>query len=429
MVVCEQFIFTAAKIDGNEGYQVIAKSKGISHEIVQNLREYLFPLGINEDEFHSSKSLIDLGKNQITYSIVKNIGVGYDGRRGTLYNHTFVIEKKDFEELLNDSRIFDNYFIEDSSLRGELKTIQIKPVEIPPNFKVLNKLNPIVLKTILFRLFKKTKIALVKTDEIELIQNLLALFPPTKRVIPFSTLVNDPLRQHKYDIMQIPENAKNKLSKNIVVVYPENPKSTKLTGILGDFVEVLVDIILKENKSEWTKISNDYKKLSVQSRTIKRVKPSEIFNSLEYDGLANTEHYSQLKNKIKILYLSKKFRNASPRVMLDITKKIRKITKKSFKQQIQKNTKKQTLKITHLVSITAILLDCINHLDGYTEKKISSSTQSSIEFEKMKLIDMLNEYSPSQKSEYVFDPLVYAKAIYHGTVSYWQAIGALFFGR
>ncbi len=27
MVVCEQFIFTAAKIDGDEGYQVIAKSK------------------------------------------------------------------------------------------------------------------------------------------------------------------------------------------------------------------------------------------------------------------------------------------------------------------------------------------------------------------------------------------------------------------
>ena len=90
MATCEQFIFTAAQIDTREGYQVTAKSKGISKEIVQNLREYLFPLGIDEEKFQSSKSLIELDKNKIAYSIVKYIGIGYDGRRGTLYNHTFV---------------------------------------------------------------------------------------------------------------------------------------------------------------------------------------------------------------------------------------------------------------------------------------------------------------------------------------------------
>lgn len=395
MVSCEQFIFTAAKIDDNEGYQVIAKSQGVSDDVVQDLREYLFPLGINDEEFQSSKSFIELSKNQFAYSIIKNVGVGYDGRRGTLYNHTFLIEKNDFEQLHNDSRIFDKYFIEDSTIRGELKTIQIKPEEISPNFKILNTLNPLVLKSTLFRLFKKKKIALVNIDEVELIQNLLALLPPNQRIISFSTLVNDPLRQHRYKIMQIPENAKNKLSGNIAVIHTEIPKlAIKLTGDLGNFVKILVEIIIKEDRLEWTKILNDYEKLSTQLGIVKQIKSSEIFNVSEYAELVTAENYLQLKNKVEILYSSKKFQDASPKVIVSITKKIRNIVKKAFKKQIKETSKKQSSKIDQLVFTTTILLDCINYLNDYTEKEKSLTIQILIEFEKIKLVTMLDEYSP-----------------------------------
>ena len=429
MVVCEQFIFTAAKIDDNEGYQVVAKSKGISTEIVQNLREYLFPLGINEEEFQKSKSLIKLDKNTIAYSIVKNIGIGYDGRRGTLYNHTFVIKKNDFEQLYNDSRIFDNYFIEDYSLRVELETIQIKPIEIPPNFKILNKLDPLVLKSILFRLFKKTPIALMKTDEIEIIQNLFVMLPPHLRVISFSTLVNDPLKQHHYDIIQIPQSAENKLPARTPVIDPSSPKlPTIQIGILEDFIELLVEIIVNENKSGWMKVIHDYKKLSTQPSIIKRIKLKDIFDVSQYDALAKTGKYSTFKQKVKTLYSSKKFQQASPRVMLTITKKVRKIIKKEFKKQM-KATTKQTSKNDQLVATAVILLDCINYLDGYTSKKISPSVKSEIEIEKMKITDMVNEYSLERKTEYVFDPWMYAKALYASAMNYGQAVATMFFGR
>lgn len=427
MVVCEQFIFTAAKIDDNEGYQVIAKSKGISIEIVQNLREYLFPLGINDQEFQNSKSLIKLDKNIIAYSIVKNIGIGYDGRRGTLYNHTFVIKKNEFEQLYNDSRIFDDYFIEDYSIRGELKTIQIKPKQIPPNFNVLNKLEPVVLKSILFRLFKKTQIALVKTDEVEIVQNLLAVLPPHLRVISFSTLVNDPLKQYRYDILQIPQSVKNKLSSRTSIIDPSAPRSIKQTGILEDFIDVLVKIITNENEKEWAKVIHDYKKLSTQP-IIRRIKLKDIFDLSEYTKLAKKEKYSDLKQKVKNLYSNKKFHQASPRVMLTITKKIRNIIKKEFKKQM-KTTEKQTSKNDQLINITVILLDCINYLDGYARKKLSPSIKSEFEIEKMKLIGMIDDYSPQRETEYAFDPTIYLKALYVNTVNYWQSVGAMIFGR
>lgn len=425
MVTCEQFIFTAAKIDTREGYQVTAKSKGISTEIVQNLREYLFPLGIDEEKFQSSKSLIELNKNKIAYSIVKNIGVGYDGRRGTLYNHTFVIAKNNFEQLYNDSRIFDDYFIEDYSKQGELKTVQITPKKIPPKFKILNKLEPNVLKLLLFRLFKKTKIALINTDEIEIIPNLLAMLPPALRVTSFSTLVNDPLRQYRYDVMQIPQSAKNKLPSRTSILDPSTTKSIpKQIGTLEDIIDVLVEIIVNESKTEWEKVISDYKKLDIQSSIVRRIKVDDIFNLSEYTKLANTRQYSNLKQKVMRLYSTKKFRQASPRVMLTITKKIRNILKKEFK-----TTKKQTSKNDQLIATVVILLDCINYLDRYTHKKLSPSTKSEIEHEKRKLTDILDEFSPEIEREYVFDPMIYAKALYVNTVNYWQSVATMIFGR
>jgi len=429
MATCEQFIFTAAQIDTREGYQVTAKSKGISKEIVQNLREYLFPLGIDEEKFQSSKSLIELDKNKIAYSIVKNIGVGYDGRRGTLYNHTFVIAKNDFEQLYNDSRIFDDYFIEDYSKRGELKTIQITPKKIPPKFKILNKLEPNVLKSLLFRLFKKTKIALINTDEIEIIPNLLAMLPPALRVTSFSTLVNDPLRQYRYDVMQIPQSAKNKLPSRTSILDPSTTKSPpKQIGTLEDIIDVLVEIIVNESQTEWEKVIHDYKKLATQTSIVRRIKVDDIFNLSEYTKLAKTRQYSSLKQKVMHLYSTKKFRQASPRVMLTITKKIRNILKKEFKKEI-KTTKKQTSKNDQLVAIVVILLDCINYLDRYTRKKLSLSIKSEIEHEKGKLTDMLDEFSPERETRYVFDPMIYAKALYVNTVNYWQSVATTIFGR
>ena len=94
-----------------------------------------------------------------------------------------------------------------------------------------------------------------------------------------------------------------------------------------------------------------------------------------------------------------------------------------------KTTKKQTSKTDQLVATLVILLDCINYLDRYTRKKLSPSIKSEIEHEKKTLTDMLDEFSPERETEYVFDPLAYAKFLYVNTVNYWQSVGATIFGR
>ena len=126
MAKCEHFIYTAAKIGSNEGYQIIAKSSGITDQITNNLTEYLYPLGVKVNEFKESRSMLLLPDSKISYSIVKNIGKGYDGRSGTLYNHTFVIEKDEFKKLDFDSRIFEKHFVRNDALRGELKSLDIE---------------------------------------------------------------------------------------------------------------------------------------------------------------------------------------------------------------------------------------------------------------------------------------------------------------
>ncbi len=51
MPKCDHFIYTAAKIGSSEGYQIIAKSEGITDEIISQLSKYLYPLGVKVSDF------------------------------------------------------------------------------------------------------------------------------------------------------------------------------------------------------------------------------------------------------------------------------------------------------------------------------------------------------------------------------------------
>ena len=105
MLNVEQFIYTAADIENKKGYQIVAKSKGITEKIVSELESYVYPINTDPGKFKESISFIPLENDLIAYSRIKNIGLGYDGRENTLYNHTFIFSKNDFERYDNDSRI------------------------------------------------------------------------------------------------------------------------------------------------------------------------------------------------------------------------------------------------------------------------------------------------------------------------------------
>ncbi|MFZ1077980.1 MAG: hypothetical protein WAN47_11195 [Nitrosotalea sp.] len=425
MPTCEHFIYTAGKIGTKEGYQIIARSEGISDRIVDNLLEYLFPIGVKSEEFTESRSLLVFDKTKIAYSIIKNLGIGYDGRRGTLYNHTFIINKDDFEKLNYDSRVFESFFIQNPSIRGRLEPIKINTTAKLPRLELLQKLDEKILSEILHALLKKTKIALVKLDDLELIPNLLALLPPPLRLVSFSTLVNDPDKQYKYDLIQIPERAQNKVGRGFTVISHDLTKISKHDDPFNESVQLLVNVVKTKNTVQLEKIFSDFQKISVHVSQVRNIELKEIFNQDEFKHLEKKEKFAKMTQKIQELYSSSSFNQAPTRVVVSITKKLRKTIEHALKRQQKSKTPSQA-DTDKLLAAVKVLLDCMYYTKNYSGKKISPSTKKDIISEITILEEIMKKYK-IKDSKAKFDPYEYAAMAFEQTMKYSQALLRLWF--
>ena len=215
MLNVEQFVYTAASIGNKKGYQIIAKSNGITEKIITELESYFYPIGIDPSEFKESRSLILLEDDLISYSRIKNIGFGYDGRDNTLYNHSLIFSKNDFKLYDNDSTLFDKFYLEDESVRGVLPTLSINPPI--PSFPLEMDGAELILEPILSSLFLNQRIALTG-DNIKLPQKILSLLPASLRLISFSTLVIDPDKQPKFCFVLCSRSNKHRFEKNYTLI-------------------------------------------------------------------------------------------------------------------------------------------------------------------------------------------------------------------
>ena len=262
MSKCEQFIYTTGKTKRKTGYQVTAKSQGISDELISECSNYLYPLGIKHTEFKQSRSLILLN-GKVVFSITKNIGISFDGRPGTIYCHAFVISKTEFLKLDNDSRFFEIYYKEIPSFHSNLLSISIEPKQIPINFKIIDQLMPI-LPEVLNGLFGGGRIALLKSYQYDLIQNVLSIVPPSVRLISFSTLVNYPNRQPKYDFILSPKYDLPNLDKKFRKINREESSlsaNKKTKSALETSIEYLLELIRFRKVDQLNEIHKDFEKI------------------------------------------------------------------------------------------------------------------------------------------------------------------------
>jgi hypothetical protein len=429
MPTCEHFIYTTAKTNLKTGYQVIAKSKNVDDRLLSSLANYLYPLGVNPAEFKESKSLLSVGKDNVAYSIVKNIGVGYDGRSGTLYNHTIILTKDDFEKLDYDTRIFDKYFIENYDARGELDPLYIQPESHKIDFVYLQKLDRNLLSTLLYYFFKKGKIAIIKTYDDKLIQNILSVIPPQIRFMPFSTLVFEPSRQSKYHIIQIPSKIQSKLESNYAIIDPDALLQSKLKLSRDIGIQEIIDLIYEHNEKEIDRLYDDFEKMITHAYKTKRVKIKNIFDKEKCKTLAENKNFSILEKYVRSIYSNSDFNDSSPRTMFVITKKISNILKKSFKAYDKGKISDDDL--VKLSSISKILLDCLHYIKEYNEKKIDLTLLSEIDLEIKKLEFIMKQYPESTTiiQNYNFSIYEYLNQLFENSLNFVYSMNLWLLGK
>ena len=387
----DHFVYTTAKTNSKTGYQIVAKSKGIDDVLLNKMSNYLYPLGVNTMKFTKSKSLLPIGKKHVAYSVVKNIGVGYDGRNGTLYNHTIILKKEDFEKIECDTRILDKYFIEEYNIRGTLDQLRIKPEKLKFDFAYLKMLDIDLVRVLLFYLFKDSKIAIINTMDEKLIQNMLAILPPQIRFIPFSTLVLDPTRQTKYYLIQIPKKVQSKLTANYIAINHNTLPSFRIKQAQDMGIQNVIDLIKQSDQEQLLRFHKDFKKITMQISQIKRVQINDIFNNQEFEKLVKNKEFSQMLAYVDTVYSNSSLNQASPITILKITKKIRQIIKKPL---LKINLEKTDLE--KLMSIFKILLNCLNYVNQLSEKKMGDTTRSGIEKEIGNIEEILEQYPETE---------------------------------
>ena len=189
----EQFAYMPASVGSRRGYQVVAKSPGISGGILEQMEPYMLPAGLGRG-FSSSKSLLSLRGGLVAYSSITNVGDGYDGRPDALYNHTLVLSEDIFASIGFDTRALDAYFAKNPP-RGALPSIPVEGSAPAP--RISKRYQHLVLP-VLRALFAGKKTALSGVDDQSFLPNVLAMLPPSMRLVPFSTCLPDPKKQPAY---------------------------------------------------------------------------------------------------------------------------------------------------------------------------------------------------------------------------------------
>lgn len=267
MSTCEHFIYTSAEISSKKGYQIIAKSPGVSEEIISDLSDYFYPVGILPNQFRQSCSLLLLRNNMVAFSRIRNIGIGYDGRQNTLYNHTILMKLEDFNKLNNDSRLLQEHYLEIPNYKEEILTpMVIESRILPPDNSLSLEIDPESLEVIMRGLFRRRKVAILKIKDVEYIPSILSILPPSLRLISFSTLVGNPDKQPKFHFIETPKQNRILLKNDFIIIDPQTSHYNENEPIdeFAKSIRYLTDVAIFKNSKLLQDIHTDFEKIPGQ---------------------------------------------------------------------------------------------------------------------------------------------------------------------
>ena len=241
MIRAEQMVYTTANIDGKKGYQVVAKSRGISSAIESSLRHHFHPRGVWPEDFRESHTLTVLGDGLIAYCHARNIGVGYDGRRDTLCSHALVLASDAFKEYGYDTRILDPLHPGSRRVRGELPAVEIDPPQLPPagagglRQVLRGALGPVL----------SGKRTAVQSSDPTAAQDLLSLIPPSARLVPFSSMATDAEDVSRYNLVFFPPGKAPRRESGLEVIKPGSGYGLADGGAFGRSIQQYAQTVLE----------------------------------------------------------------------------------------------------------------------------------------------------------------------------------------
>lgn len=291
MIYCEHFIFSSTKSDKKDGYQIISKSNNVDSNLLSQLENYLSPVGTDPTKFTQLKSLLII-KDKIIFIQTKNIEIGHDGRTNIIYTHGIIVDVMDFKKLHYDSKVLEKLYVESFDVK-HLLPLKLEPHKYQPNFTCLDILEIDKFEYFFKKILSGKKIVIFDIFDLDLIQNLLTLLPPSYRLIPFSTLVTIPNKQSKFHLIQAHDDKvlfEKYTSINLTKI---NIKNNVCDKLFDQCFSHLIQIINSRNTSELTKIYEHYESLLIKDYKTKLTlsilmciadsKKSYLINNISYE--------------------------------------------------------------------------------------------------------------------------------------------------
>lgn len=393
MLNVEQFVYTTASTSNKQGYQIIAKSSGVTDIILEKIDPYLYPIGISPNSFTESKSLVILEKEEkMIFSKIYNIGIGYDGRNNTLYNHSLVMSLNEFQCIDNDTRMLEEYYFKDYDIRGELPKLKINSQKNPLQIDITQYLKN-SLREIVQQIFNNKKIAIVGNKDVKLLQQILGFFPPSMRQISFSTMVASIEKQSEYKIIMSQSKIKEKFHNIDVKSSKSFPQSKN--KLFEEGITHYVKMLNSNDKNKIQEFFDDFDRLSGRDYKNKLVLLSYVEKLNAEKDEINQQNYEHV--------ISEHLKKFEPMSALEVFNKIR-----------NKNHQEHIIRIIPQFEIQKILNDVKNDKVSVSNiEKMLNQLKNNISDSRLELLYKLVSVKKEEFLEHGAELLVDARYVYY----------------
>ena len=143
---CDHFAFGSAPAGANKpyAYGIVARSPGVDDRVLRLLDGRLYPVGVDQSKFVRSLSLLVLD-GTVALTQARNAGHDGEGRPNSIYSHTVLIDRRDFEAIRCDTRTI-TVQCPQAEQSGDLRPLEIKPLDLGMDFDSARRLGLVGLR-------------------------------------------------------------------------------------------------------------------------------------------------------------------------------------------------------------------------------------------------------------------------------------------